>query len=340
MDVKKGYNAGLDLLRAFMSFQVILCHFWDGAGTGWKIWLDFFRGYAVPVFMLMSFFLTEKTLISCDGKKIKKRLKRLLIPFLFWPFVYWFVFNIVNLWKSEYELGCSITDLLWQLFMGHTFNAAMWYQLDLILLTLFFVGILCFFKRYYMHIFYICMMAAWFFQYSGWNKQLFGGLRFEMTYPLGRLAEMLPYAVCGFAMARLRGHKDLGHTLVPGGGIIASILFIMLVRYYPVFVEIDGFGYSGFRRFFVAIALVALFYLLPFHKLPGAVLRLLYKSTRFTMGIYCMHLLVGQLLRVMFMELNIAVSPLKQCVLIYILCYIISYGLSKIPVAFVQKLVE
>ncbi len=218
-DVKDGYNVGLSLLRAFMCFSVILCHFWGNFDTGWRGWLSFFKGYAVPVFMLMSFFLTEKTLMSYDKKKIRKRLERLLIPFVLWPLVYWLVYNIVDLCKSGYGLGCSITDLLWQLFMGHSpkLNVLMWYQFDLIILSLLLAAIIYVFRKNYIHILCACMMAAWLLQYSGWNKLFFGGLRFEMTYPLGRLAEMFPYAACGFLMAHFGICKKL--EKYQGGGI-------------------------------------------------------------------------------------------------------------------------
>ena len=107
--------------------------------------------------------------------------------------------------------------MFWQLLMGHSvqLNGVMWYQFEIIILTVLFVIILYIFRERYMSVLCICMMAAWLFQYSGWNKRLFGGLRFELTYPLGRFSEMVPYAVCGFAIAHYEMYKKLKN--IPGG---------------------------------------------------------------------------------------------------------------------------
>lgn len=208
---KSDYNIGLSILRTFMCFLVILCHFWTAnvPDTGWKGWLHFLKGYAVPVFMLLSFFLTEKILISHDKERIIKRFQRLLVPYLCWPLIYWILYNVLDWWKRGSGLGCGISELFWQFLMGHSarLNGVMWYQFDLMVLTLLFLIILYIFRRKYMLVLCICMMAAWFFQYSGWNKRLFGGLRFELTYPLGRFSEMVPYAVSGFALAHYKMYR-------------------------------------------------------------------------------------------------------------------------------------
>lgn len=223
--LKSEYNIGLSILRAFMCFQVVLCHFWKAnvPYIGWKGWLRFFRGYAVPVFMLLSFFLTEKVLVSHDKGRIIKRLHRLLVPYFCWPFIYWILYNILDWWKRGYGLECGIPELFWQLLMGHSvqLNGVMWYQFEIIILTVLFVIILYIFRERYMSVLCICMMAAWLFQYSGWNKRLFGGLRFELTYPLGRFSEMVPYAVCGFAIAHYEMYKKLKN--IPGGGYFDNL---------------------------------------------------------------------------------------------------------------------
>ena len=102
----------------------------------------------------------------------------------------------------------------------------------------------------------------------------------------------------------------------------------------------DGYYYGGFKVLGIAISLMVLFYFLPAAQLPKRILKLIKKLTRFTMGIYGINMLVWQLLKIAFAEFGIAINPFKQCVLIYILCYSISYGISKIPVRFVKKLVE
>lgn len=122
--------------------------------------------------------------------------------------------------------------------------------------------------------------------------------------------------------------------------MLILLSFICIVRYYPVFVGVDGYGYGGFRSFFMAISIMTLFYFMPFDKLPKKVLGIIKRLTRFTMGVYGMHLLVGRLLNIIFTKFDIATGSLKGCVLIYMLCYFISFVLSKSQSRVIQQLIE
>lgn len=96
MDQNKRYNIGLELLRAFMCFEVILEHFWDKATIPVYLGLfDELGGVAVPVFMLMSFFLTEPTFVGKDKIKCRKRLWRVAFPQIGWAIIYWVVYKAI-----------------------------------------------------------------------------------------------------------------------------------------------------------------------------------------------------------------------------------------------------
>lgn len=78
---KRQANVGLNLLRMFMCFEVVLCHFWrdDTYSSLLKPFMTI-RTYAVPVFMCMSFYLTKKVILSKNVGDIKKRLWRIVWP--------------------------------------------------------------------------------------------------------------------------------------------------------------------------------------------------------------------------------------------------------------------
>lgn len=58
---KEDNNLGLSLLRFVMCFCVVLLHYWsDETRPIWSIPLAKIAGYAVPVFMFMSFYLTQR----------------------------------------------------------------------------------------------------------------------------------------------------------------------------------------------------------------------------------------------------------------------------------------
>lgn len=82
---REKYNYGLGLLRAFLTIFVILNHFWEAdAVSGALMPLFTMRSVAVPTFMLMSFYLTERKISSGSVSDLKKRIMRLATPFFVW----------------------------------------------------------------------------------------------------------------------------------------------------------------------------------------------------------------------------------------------------------------
>ena len=92
------YNIGFCFLRIWMSFEVILVHFWYVPSIDYVPWYLFpfayMRMLAVPLFMMLSFFLLERTFIARDCNKFKKRIVRLLVPHIGWAVIYFFVFKL------------------------------------------------------------------------------------------------------------------------------------------------------------------------------------------------------------------------------------------------------
>ena len=85
------------VLRVIMCFMVVLCHYWDPLNyQGILQFVSWMRVFAVSVFMLMSFVLVQKTLVSHDKGKIINRFKRLLIPQIGWTLIYWVAYYIIG----------------------------------------------------------------------------------------------------------------------------------------------------------------------------------------------------------------------------------------------------
>ena len=91
---KKEFNYGLALLRALMCFEVVLCHFWNSDGSRFLMPFSMLRGLAVPVFMFLSFFLTEHTFLEYNKTKAKKRIWRVIYPQIGWAIIYWLGYTI------------------------------------------------------------------------------------------------------------------------------------------------------------------------------------------------------------------------------------------------------
>jgi len=283
------------------------------------------RVFAVPTFMMMSFILVQPSLVEHDKKKMESRFERLLIPQFVWAVICWTVYMIIDMLLYK-EWRHKITDLLWQIFFGHSpkVNSAMWFQVDLIYLTLLFLLVIIFFKRNYTYIFIILGMVALFIQYSGINMT-FEALQYEIAYPIGRFFEMLPVAVVGFIISSTNLLEKIKKFSFPTA--ILSLFVIFIEGRYGFFSEVTGYGYSGIRMIIISFALIALFYNMPFERVPQKAHKMIGFLTSYTMGIYCMHNLVSSILKGVIKKINLGweFNTFSGCIIIYILCFIFSF---------------
>lgn len=155
-----------------------------------------------------------------------------------------------------------------------------------------------------------------------------------MKAPLGRFSEMIPYASLGYLVAhynlfnRLKTKRKL--CLITFG-IISLILSL-----YKLIPTAPGFGYSNNNNLLVVFFAAGFAYLLPFERVSEKSRNILKYVTRYTLGIYCMHRLVGTILSMARLEL----TGLTRCVIIYIIAFFISFIMCKLSSKYLKQLVE
>ena len=330
-------NLGIDLLRVWMSFEVVLCHF--GHDVEYSIpalFFSKFRVLAVPVFMLVSFFLTAKLYLNCEPPhKLWVRLKRIYSPLIAWAFIYFFVYNISDALGAHVPKA-TFADLLWQIIAGHALNPAMWFNVVLALLTVLFFLIYKYFSNYKYTISIVCIALALGAQYLGVNSFLFKDLGAEIAYPLGRVLEMIPYASCGLLLYvlsnKFQSYNDKKFLII-------ALVLISGIIVYGGWLRLPGmlsFDYGGVDLLFISVTLLIIFYNLPVSKMPIFIRRPIEIASKYSMGIYCMHLLVGNLVSM----LNLPVSSFIFSIIIYIISLCVAVLLSNIPIRGVKAIVE
>lgn len=353
---KRGINVGLNLLRIFLTFFVVLDHFWWKAtpeiNSGFYKGLWQLRTLAVPAFMVMTFFFTANRFRSGDVPWIRKRFVRLFEPFAFWAVVYWVVCMAVSTVDSSYSVG--IADLLWQLALGSSKKLCMqfWFHGDLIILTaLFFVAfrvVRC--ARAYFYLAFGAIALGFSLQYTPLNDAMVSWMPFEAKYTIGRLAMMLPYAGTGFLLAAVKDRLDAA----PSGMRLTVALFglwlLWLVMYHNVCPRPQSVvGYAGFDRHFMAWGSLAFFYYLPFDRMPAVFSKAVLGVSKYCMGVYCIHLLLGYLMSdFVFGLARIEVSgfgdlrllTISQSLVVWVLSYVLCWLISKIPFGFFRRVVE
>ena len=332
-------NVGISLLKIWMCFEVVLVHFWKRPAGGELAWplriLPHYLGVAVPVFMLLSFTLTDVAAAAHDNSKIRHRLRRLLVPQIFWTVAYYVVYKALDICKGT-SLAAEPYTFWWQLFLGHSMNMTVWFQIDLIVLTV--LGFLLFrflSERQALICVTIGGLLALVFQYSGGNWAMFENVSWSkayyfnfVKYPVGRFFEMIPYAVVGIWLCRFMFFKKCSeHWLY----IVSLALFgTFFFLNYRVFVAPRGYGYGGFYLIAMALVTLPLFYYLPLGWLPETAAKAINHVAGYTMEVYFMHRLTRNVLYHTGLNelLKMRSGSIYDCIVIYIVCCLSAWAVK------------
>ena len=307
---KRKDNVGVQFLRVVLSFTVIMAHFLSNhSDKFYSIPLHNLIQCAAPAFMFLSFIFMEKVLSNPSYFTIRKRIIRLLWPYAIWGTVSWCIsFFAGIIFKSKVAGG--IQSLFWQLATGggHHINAPLWYIAVLVWITLLYFLLFFFLRRKAILVINLLAFFCIILQYTGWNYELFKKLSFELSYPLGRIAEMIPYATLGFDVSCGKKHiVSFGNSPYT----LFILLFIALAFFgFNQSSSAPGFGYQGMFLLLGTASFTTLFYLLPLQKLPEAIKRFIGFIGAHTLGIYCMHYPIGNILKVLLEKLHIEISSL------------------------------
>jgi fucose 4-O-acetylase-like acetyltransferase len=311
-------NYSLELLRLLLSFWVILyhCH-----RTVYK-----FKGkFHVPTFMIMSFYFYYNTLKAKNIPKMKQRIERIVIPYIIWPiFIFIFDHTLFKIYRfSLFTTLISLRDIIFQLIFGSNYHPIFYYQFILIILTLLFNIISFLFNKYLIFILQILLIVAYIFQYKYLN------LIIKQKYPkyfvsIGIIFELLLFSVVGITIRyfdiNTKLHKFKGLTIFFIGAIIYFILE------FDIFVSIEGILYPGIMLSIGGTCIFILFSLFSFQN--RGIISFLKIITKFTGGIYYIHMICFNFLRLKFKFIK--KMTLHGSVVIYIVSYIICFFGNKL----------
>lgn len=192
-----------------------------------------------------------------------------------------------------------------------------WYQWDLIFITIFYFIIVLIFKKLYNFILIIISIISFIYQYNGKNYRYFRNKKNGM-YPLGRIIEMLPCSVIGFAIAFSGILKYLKKYRFRT--IIVCIYFSYFIINYNIFAINVGFDYSGIKIYFLSIFLFIIFALFPSDKIENKIIiKIIKQITNYTAGVYYLHISICRYIKP-YIKL-VEKRTIKGCIIIYLSCY-------------------
>ena len=325
MKTKGNIDISIALLRPLLCLGVVCCHFWSSAPSyAWHFVLP----CCAPLFFLISFYLFAERYTCVDGLLVRKRFFRLYFPMVFWALFYYLVINLSHL-LIKTESVVSLKALFIQSITGHCYDEPMWFQFDLIVVTLlfFFFAVVCRNKlRIILWFFAGFTLFAFCLQYTGLNHRVFSPLDYSFRYPLGRICEMLPYAFAGMSLSFADKMKKWGRAFIVVSMFLASYVLYIFHDNPP------GFGYQGIRFLLLSVAFFLGIKLLDFNWIPNGIKKVILTLSNYTLGIYCAHLLIEKGLRHLFSHISweSLCGSLLYCIIIYICCFFLFFFIDKL----------
>ena len=322
MKAKKTFNIGFAFLRFYLSFLVVTSHCFIPKGKIRKLFIiKIIRNDVhVPNFYILSFYFSYKLFKSKDTIKIKKRFERLLIPYFIWPIIIWLLSNLLSFLFIKIN-KISFQILIIQLLTGHAFMLVLWFQYDLILITVLIVIIhLLFNEKFILYILINLNFFGIFFTYSNYNYILFFKYNFNKRYTFGRFFEVIPYCITGYILASLSLVYYLSQHIIISINIILFLLIIIIK--YNVFLEIKGFLYQGLKLYAISISIFFIFSLVPNKRIKNKyIIKFIKFISAYSAGIYFIHKPLYNFLCMFSLFKN---RELIGAIIIYIMSFFIS----------------
>lgn len=285
----KKINYGISILRMILSLMVVFDHFYNKLKI--KKFLDILH-YHIPTFFLLSFFFTYNTFSNYNIDKIKLRFERLVIPYISWNIIAWILLNIYfHILKKNCPRSFSL--FIESLLNGRAIIPALWFQNNLIIITLILSIIVFLFKKSHLLIFEIMIILSYFLQYSGIIYKFFKKyFTFFYYISYGRLAEAFPHCISGYYIA----HFQIINKVKPfkKNIVFLSIIILIFLSKYKFDNNLFSLKYGGIRNNIAAICIFFIFFF-PFENTKNnMIINILDKITRYTPGIYFSHFLIGK----------------------------------------------
>ena len=335
---KKEPIIGVEILRFYMALMVVCAHLGGTLLLKWAGIFYIFQPFHVPTFMLLSFLLCAKYFLAPTKKLVIKRLLRILIPFVTWGILSYFLSLI--LWPV------SFLTLLNQLFTGYPLNNALWYLATTLWICLLFwlIKLLTPNNKIFIIVISILSLCCIVLQYTGLNYFFFNGLPYNIKFTIGRSFEMIPYATLGIVLSLTLPYLNkLNHKshLIMFLGSIILMSIIIVFRNYVITYRPKGFDFPGASLIVVASLLVLSAYTNPINLIKNEKFRTIIKwLTSFTLGIYCMHVVIGRFVEWLFIAINWETYTTLMAVTTYLICYLISFLIYLVPNKYVRQTIS
>ena len=322
----KKFNYGLAILKSILEFFVELHHNFRRRTTKNEIIIYYtterYLILHVPSFFIMSFYLTCKTLLSLNPRKLLNRLMRLLIPYIGWPFIIFYINRFLNK-KYNKKFPDSYSILKLQLLWGSRYLHPFWFLWTLIILTIAFSIIIFIFRKHSLFILHLILILSYVAQYSGfvYNK-IFTKYEEYNRRVFGLFCESVPYAITGFTLGYYKTFDILKKTRIKS--LILSMIIFKVTMDYNIFSYVKSVAFQGVKLNIQSVCVIFIFSLLPFDKIKNdIVLKFLTLITKNTAGVYYLHIPIHSYFADYIVDIKR--GTFYGSIITYLICYVICF---------------
>lgn len=318
---KKEINFGIQILRTILSYLILQFHCYNIKLTNNKILILLIQAFHfyVPTFYIISFYFSYNIIKLKNINKIKLRIKRIVIPYTIWPFLFFLMKNI----KYYFYGGKNymFKDLIIQYLTGKRIYEIFWYLCNLLLSFILYCIIELLFENNYLIIIQLIGLAgSLYYPYHFYNK-LFIKYIEEIRTLFQDFSKVLFYGAIGTSLSSIKLINN--SKKYRKRSILFCLYILFLIRDFLQIINI--FFYMRCIIFGIgAIAIFILFSSLPLDNIKNKSYQLLIiYLTNYSGGIYYLHLKVKEMLDKQI--IIVKNGTLVGCFLIYFLCYFICF---------------
>lgn len=325
---EKKINLGLQLLRMISSIWVVIIHCYFEISKRQPNYYLQKKQFHVPNFMFLSFYFYYRLISQRNISKIIQRFKRLLIPYLIYPFVFLVINNIcleIFGW-GNFGKKLSLKDYLIQILLGEKYYGSFWYLASLLFISLIF----CIFAFLIRNYFLFIIQLFGFIIYKIHRSSIYDYLKKRnlLKCPFVLTIRFTPIAVIGLTFGSLNLIDNIKNNYARN--IVINIIFLYFLLNYNIFNFNNIFIYPDVDSLTIgAINFFSIFSLLPLEKIKNKkIIITLRYITNHTGGIYYLHIFIFFYLKKIY--ISVRISPILGIIIIYMTAYFICFFGSKL----------
>ncbi|MFH0979562.1 MAG: acyltransferase family protein [Candidatus Roizmanbacteria bacterium] len=298
-------NPIFDLLRIVLTLFIVNVHIRIITASK-PNFLEPYTWYAVPLFIVLSFFFSS-------NKNLISRIKRLFIPLIFWSIVGFIIHpNLFNL-----------KNIFLQILTGHVVNTPLYYLTLLIWFTIINWLINNLPTRVKIIVYSLVISASFFLEYSAVNYNFFSPMVTVVKKSYGRFVELIKYIPVGLAFAYLIKKVDKSKVFF----LLSGIFFVLFVVFSKI-PQSPDFHYSGLKIFAGTVPIFSFSLAITQLKFTEPVNRFISFFGKYSFGVYLSHYLLLELLLKVFPYLKpfILLNPISFLIIftasVYLFCFL------------------